>query len=444
MDKKISIVELFSGIGSQAKALKCVAKKRGYKMDSLNTCEWDIHSIVAYDYIHNGPLIDKQVQKLSRKQLLEQLSKYNLSNDGKQLINKKFFDSLDEINLRNILSSIKKTNNLVNIEDIKPNDLPDDIDILTYSFPCQDLSNVGALHGYNKGIDKDSGSRSSLLWKVGTILQGRVEQGLNLPKFLLLENVTALETKRHAKNFEEWQQILNELGYINKVYKLYAPDFGIPQNRTRLLMLSVLSNETEIVDEYFRNHNLNDKEYIKNLGLNRYKLEDLLKIDMDDEKWFKEALIAQPNNTKSRETIWAGNLKIVNENNEMSKIVATITTKQDRHPNSGNIYFDYTGNTKSKYRFLTPRECFLLMGFKDKDYDILLNNNFKSRSNSLFFSRDRLYKFAGNSIVVNVLKAIFDQVIDLKEILIVSDLKSAQDISDHSFQLDRENKFDIK
>ena len=50
-------------------------------------------------------------------------------------------------------------------------------------------------------------------------------------------------------------------------------------------------------------------------------------------------------------------------------IVQTITTKQDRHPNSGNIYFN-PKNDKSRYRFLTPRECFLLMGFDEKDFDI--------------------------------------------------------------------------
>ena len=100
----------------------------------------------------------------------------------------------------------------------------------------------------------------------------------------------------------------------------------------------------------------------------------------------------------------------------MKNIVQTITTKQDRHPNSGNIYFN-PNNTKSKYRFLTPRECFVLMGFDEKDYEKIINNNFNSRKNSLFFSRDKMYKLAGNSIVVNMLEAIFEQAMDLNNIL---------------------------
>ena len=100
----------------------------------------------------------------------------------------------------------------------------------------------------------------------------------------------------------------------------------------------------------------------------------------------------------------------------MKDIVQTITTKQDRHPNSGNLFFN-PKNDSSRYRFLTPRECFMLMGFDEKDYEQLINNNFESRKNALFFSRDRLYKLAGNSIVVNMLEAIFNQIIDIKRLL---------------------------
>ena len=57
------------------------------------------------------------------------------------------------------------------------------------------------------------------------------------------------------------------------------------------------------------------------------------------------------------------------------------------------------------------------MGFDEKDYENLSNNNFNSRKNSLFFSRDKMYKLAGNSIVVNMLEAIFEQAMDLYDIL---------------------------
>ena len=121
---------------------------------------------------------------------------------------------------------------------------------------------------------------------------------------------------------------------------------------------------------------------------------------------------SQPNDTVSRRKIWDQNSKILNENLEVASRVQTITTKQDRHPNSGNIFFDV--NHKSKFRFLTPRECFLFMGFDERDYDVLIQNNMKSRKNSWFFSRDVLNKLAGNSIVVNVLESVFDQMVDIE------------------------------
>lgn len=415
--KEISIVELFSGIGSQATALFSVAKKMGYKMVSQNTCEWDIHSIVAYDFIHNGVKLDPSTSLLSKSELLQELEQYKLSNDGKTSIGKSTLSSLNEDLLRTILSSIKKTRNLVNVQDVSIHDLPDDIDIMTYSFPCQDLSNVGAFHGYNKGIDKNSGSRSSLLWQVGKILEDRKEAGISLPKFLLLENVTTLEAKRHSKNFREWQSILENLGYINKVYKLNAVDFGVPQNRNRLLMISVLSSNSQVVNSYFETHDLNDHGYIESLKIPSSKLSKFLRLDMENSCLFNEALMSQPLDTKSRRTIWSQNSKIIDETGKIKNIVQTITTKQDRHPNSGNIYFDYDGNTKSKYRFLTPRECFLLMGFHERDFDVLVNNNRITKGGSLFFSRDRLYKMAGNSIVVNILKQVFTQIIELNELL---------------------------
>ena len=322
--------------------------------------------------------------------------------------------------LRIIYSSILKTKNLISVEDVKGKDLPNETTLLTYSFPCQDLSNVGALHGYNKGIDRGAHNRSGLLWEVERMLNERQEAKLPLPEFLLLENVTALEAKRHKGNFDEWVTRLQELGYVNHINRLYAPDFGIPQNRKRLLMLSVYvgkdKNKRKAIEDYFANHDLNNPEYVKSLGIKKRKLNKFLKIDYSDKQNLKEALESQPKATKSRTTIWKKNSQILLEDGTLKDIVQTITTKQDRHPNSGNLYFN-PKNNRSRYRFLTPRECFMLMGFDEKDYEALINNNFFSRKNALFFSRDRLYKLAGNSIVVNMLEAIFKQAVEIKELI---------------------------
>lgn len=417
----INIVELFSGIGSQAKAFERLSKKKNIEIKVLKTCEWDVHAIVAYDYIHNGPDLDEKALKLTKDELLIALKKYSLSNDGKVPIKEKTLENYSVDVLKRIYSSILKTNNLVSVKDIKGEQIPDDVTVMTYSFPCQDLSNVGALHGYNKGIDRDAHTRSGLLWEVERILLERQKQNLSMPKFLLLENVTALEATRHKSNFEEWKNRLNSLGYINKINKLYAPNFGIPQNRKRLLMLSVyVGNDEkakEIVNNYFAKHDLNEAKYLKTLKINSKPLSDFLKINYENETYYAEALLSQPNDTQSRRNIWENNSKILLENGTLKDMVQTITTKQDRHPNSGNLYFNYENNKKSKYRFLTPRECFLLMGFDEEDYDKLAQNNFNSRKKSLFFSRDKMYKLAGNSIVVNMLEAIFEQALELNDLL---------------------------
>lgn len=410
------IVELFSGIGSQAKAFERLSKKRNFDFEVLNTCEWDVHAIVAYDYIHKGGTIHPKAKKLSRDDLLNELKKLSLSNDGKTPIKTRSLEAYSTDVLRRIYSSILKTKNLISVEDVKGKDLPNDIDLMTYSFPCQDLSNVGALHGYNKGIDRGAGTRSGLLWEVERMLNEREKEDLDLPKFLLLENVTALEAKRHAQNFDEWKKRLEELGYVNKVNRLYAPDFGIPQNRKRLLMLSVYvgkdNNKRKAVLDYFKNHDLNDVNYIKTLKIKENHLKNFLKLDYSNSELLEEALLSQPKATKSRLTIWDKNSQLYLKDGTTKKIAATITTKQDRHPNSGNIYFD-PQNDGSRYRFLTPRECFTLMGFDEKDFISLKENNFYSRKNAYFFSRDKMYKLAGNSIVVNMLEAVFNQVIDI-------------------------------
>ena len=131
-----------------------------------------------------------------------------------------------------------------------------------------------------------------------------------------------------------------------------------------------------------------------------------------EQKYWNEALQMQPRDTKSRRDIWLNNPQLTQDMSGKVSLenVATLTTKQDRHPNSGNIYFDYKNNTNSKFRYLTPRECFLLMGFDEQDFDNVIDNNMESRKGSKFFSNDVLVKLAGNSIPVNILEQVFIQI----------------------------------
>lgn len=420
----IKMIELFSGIGSQAKALK----RTGVPFKVIHTCEWNIHSIVAYDLIHNNNKLDKSVQSLNKEQLSERLLQFNLSNDGKTKISEKTLKNMPEDELKLIYSSIQKTNNLVDVTTIKGIQIPDDLDILTYSFPCQDLSNVGAFHGYTNGIDRNAHTRSGLLWEVERILKEMIENNIKLPKFLLLENVPALLAKKHRKNFEEWQNFLKDIGYYNHIYKLDALNFGLPQHRERLLMISIFTgNNTDLeknLEDYLEKHNLQDEKYLHQ-RLNRlkkfkkYSLKDILKTDYNNETYKIEALQSQPNDTESRRDIWRDNPQLIKEDGTVAQFTATLTTKQDRHPNSGNIAlpkeYECFNNGKSKYRYLTPRECFLLMGFDEEDFEKIINSKYKFHTKYTFFTRDNLIKMAGNSIPVNVLELVFRQILDINK-----------------------------
>lgn len=412
---KLKVVELFSGIGSQAKALKNI--KANYEI--VGTCEWDIHAMSAYDIINNSAELYPSVETMSRDEILDELKKFKFSLDCKTELNEKTLRSFNIDVLKRIYSAILKNKNHVNITDLKGDNLPSEIDIMTYSFPCQDLSNVGSFHGYNKGIDRDSGSRSSLLWQVERILLERKEKEIPLPRFLMLENVQSLLAPRHKTNFEEWQKQLEDLGYYNQVYLLKAEDMGSAQRRHRIIMISVFVNGLEerkqFLKDYFEKNNLQEnKRYGK---VKKKALKSCLRVDYSNSELLAEALECQPNDTVSRRAIWKDNPKLQDENNVFLPLVPTITTKQDRHPNAGNLYFNLEGNTKSKFRYLTPRECFILMGFDEEDFENVKAANFVSRKNSKFFCRDKLIRIAGNSISVEMLEQVFKQIIEISNVL---------------------------
>ncbi len=422
MNLNYNLVELFSGIGSQAKALKNI----GCKVTTVGTCEWDLHAFIAYDAIHSSCDIPNEIAEMSKEDLLEILSKYTLSNSGKEKMEFKTLKTYSESVIRRIYAALVRNKNFVDVSSLNGKNMPPNIDILTYSFPCQDLSNVGAFHGYNKGIDKNSGSRSSLLWQVGRILAEMKTNKVELPRFLLLENVPTLLSPRHRENFETWIQELEDLGYISKYFPLNASSFGLPQNRPRLLMISVFVGDNldkrTVVDTYFKNTTAQDvvDEYVQSKYYKKITVKDLLRIDYTSEKLRDEAIECTPNDTISRRAIWEENPKIVLENGSINpeiEVIRTITTKQDRNPNSGNLFFDSGIQGRGHFRYLTPRECFLFMGFTDDDYDNVIKNNPEIHRNSKLFPRDKLIRMAGNSIPVKLLEGIFLQVIKIDKLL---------------------------
>ncbi|EKZ1617798.1 DNA (cytosine-5-)-methyltransferase [Listeria monocytogenes] len=411
------IIETFSGIGSQAKAFSKI-KNRFPKLDYevVATVEWEIGAIYSYDIIHNGVQNLTKYSNWSKDKLVENLTQLNLSSDGKNSMSEKSIRRLPLDVLKALKHSIDNNNNLIDISTVHAKDLPD-ADLLTYSFPCQDLSVSSYWHRNFSGIDKDAQNRSGLLWEIERILREYHTSGKQKPRFLLMENVSAIHSAMHVQNFNLWINELKEFGYTSFYFDLDSSNFGIPQTRVRTFMISVLVDD--LTPHQVNNINL----YFSNTELFRVdskpQLAPFLRLDYTNLIYREEAVQSTPNKTVSRDKILAESL-ILAQGGQTNKVIAkTITTKQDRNPNAGIVIHDLNlGSEKSKYRNLTSREAFLLMGFDETDYQILVDNNLQITRSSMLLSNSKLLRLAGNSIVVNILEEIFREIIQVNETII--------------------------
>ena len=318
--------------------------------------------------------------------------------------------------LKAIKHSIEKNNNLVDISAVTASDLPD-ADLLTYSFPCQDLSISSYWHNNFSGIEKGINNRSGLLWEIERILHEYKNIEKKMPRFLLMENVSAIHGPLHNENFNLWKNELENLGYKNKHYDLDATNFGIPQSRIRTFMISVYVEDLEPVqvDSVLRFFEITT---LNTAGVTP-PIDDFLRLDYSDNRYFEEAVESTPNDTISRQKIGNGSVVLARGQEPTFNIAKTITTKQDRYPNAGIVLHDKDfGNKKAFYRNLTPRETFLLMGFDEQDFQQLIDNNIHVSKSRKMLSHSKLLKLAGNSIVVNILEVIFLELIALKETII--------------------------
>ena len=238
LTKPIKLIECFAGYGSQALALKYL----GVDFTHHRICEWAIKSIQAYKDIHYTNDNTDYSQLCTKEQLIDYLFKKGISANYNEPMTYDQIKRLSESQLRTIYNNIITTKNLVNITQVKAKDLDitnkeDFTYLLTYSFPCQDLS----LAGKGKGMKRDSGTRSGMLWQVERILKEC--QDLNtLPDILLMENVPQVIGTKNIKDFQDWELFLESLGYSNYVEILNAKDYGVPQNRERAFMISILGD----------------------------------------------------------------------------------------------------------------------------------------------------------------------------------------------------------
>lgn len=233
--KPIRLVELFAGYGSQALALKYL----GVKFEHYKTCEWAVKSIQAYKDMHFTEDNKDYSASLSRAEIEEFLVSKGISADYNKPMTREQVRRLGEQKQRQIYNNIVATHNLVNIQQASGKDLEIvDTDkycyILTYSFPCQDLS----VAGKGAGMEKGGGTRSGMLWEVERLL----DECDTKPQVLLMENVPEVKGKKNVKHFAQWVEKLERLGYKCYWQVLNAKDYGVPQNRERCFMVSILGD----------------------------------------------------------------------------------------------------------------------------------------------------------------------------------------------------------
>lgn len=142
-----------------------------------------------------------------------------------------------------------------------------DFDLLTYSFPCQDISSAGKQRGFSEG----SGTRSSCLWACANAIENKH------PQFLLMENVKALTQKKFSADFRRWREWLIKHGYTNYYAVLNSKDYGVPQNRERVFMVSFRGEHTPYT-------------FPRPFELVR-RLKHVLEDDVDEKYWLKQEQI---------------------------------------------------------------------------------------------------------------------------------------------------------
>ena len=307
----------------------------------------------------------------------------------------------------------ESTNNLGDICKIDPRDIPDH-DLFTYSFPCQDLSVAGKQAGLGKG------TRSGLLYECEKIIEAKK------PKYLLLENVKNLVGKKFKAQFDEWLEYLEGLGYTNYWKVLNAKDYGVPQNRERVFVVSILGDhkpykfpnpipldkciasilEDEIDEKYYINKlfHLVNKGHQAELDI---KGQDCIKRAYSTDK-IAPTLTTMQGGMREPKILTSPCICASRGRNPDNPSDRTpgVPTEQRLEFNTKGISNTITTVQKDNYvmettyriRKLTPRECFRLMGMRDDDID---------KIQAAGISNTQQYKMAGNSIVVDVLEAIF-------------------------------------
>lgn len=340
----LNILSLFSGIGAFEKALY----NRNIPYNLLAYCEKDKSASKSYSLIHNVP----------------------------------------------------ESKNLWDVTTVDILDVVDRVDAIFYGFPCQDISAIGK----QKGFFDENGkiTRSGLFFEAARIIDDYK------PKFAIAENVKALTTKRFTEEFKLVLETLEEMGYVNYWAVLNLKDYGSPQKRPRVFIISVRKDidkgftfpepiplninlldilERDIDSKYYLDgantlFSENDKKMITPDG-NIYRYIDSDKIDVFEVGDCAD--ISFPNGYNKGCRVHKG----------VSPCI-TITT-------ADRLVVKVKG---PRYRKFTPVDVFRLQGFTAEDC---------RKASEGGVSDPQLYKQAGNSIGVSVLEAIFKSLGEIYE-----------------------------
>lgn len=355
----LRVFEAFAGYGSQRMALRNIR----IPFESVGISEIDGDVLLSYAAIHTNFLTERENQHgMSDNEMRDYLTSLNVPLDYKTFKNRAY--SLRGSKLSDMYLANRLAKNYGDISLIEPSQLPD-FDLFTYSFPCQDIS----ISGYQKGLDINSGTRSSLLWECCKIIETK------MPKYLMMENVKNLIGSNHIHNFKKFLDYLGSLGYTNSWTVLNARDFGIPQNRERVFLISTLNRE-EFQFPQPVPLNVHLKDLLETGDLERYEL---------SENQTAEAPILPEYAYCLDSNYWKGTF------------LRDYLAKHRRQLVSSRM----TDNNRYRVRRLTPMETWRLMGCSDEDYN----------KAAQVVSKTSLYKQSGNSIVVPVLEAIFKELL---------------------------------
>lgn len=362
-----------------------------------------------------------------------------------------------------------------NLGDItKVEHLPE-CDLLTYSYPCTSLS----IAGKQEGMVEGSGTASSLVWEVGRLLDDASERE-SLPEVLLMENVDAVLNEQNLPEFRRWLAKLTSLGYTNSYKVLNAKDYGVPQNRKRIFVVSMLGGRMldfpkpcpdgkvlrDVLEE-----DVPEQYYLSEEKIAKYRAhEERQRENATGFGWrpsepcgISPAVLTSPAKSSTNTIIITGNIEDPSKYESVNRIYGTdgiapsvttcqgggqvpkievvgnlggyesvgardndtapdlqdgevaamLTPGRDKRQNGPRYKTDgtmFTVTTQDRHgiaendhgrlriRYLTPRECWRLMGFSDRAYEA---------ARDVPTSKTQLYKQAGNSIAVPCLEAIF-------------------------------------